>query len=247
MKMNSTSLVTLALSAFLSIVPPRPVSAQTFTPIVGNYQCGQFPNGAEFLVRTTTTGFELVRKSEVQALFGRERKILKQRLSLINELLDGFKASRVSTAKLISGANKILAKLFGDDTIPKELPPGEAEVKVLNLRQRILDRDAVLATIGDLIDNCGGLNIKKGKGTPVGVTIKPVSLASSREIFGGFVIYASKMKNKFSRKPTGYNVCLKLIFADGTETKLYTGFGDTEICGTGTLKFEGVPPVSAIL
>lgn len=101
----------------------------------------------------------------------------------------------------------------------------------------------MLKIIQGLIDDCGpGLSAKKGKGTPIGVSIEAISIASSREIFGGLLIHAPKMKNPFSRVPTGYNVCLKLIFPDGFISRLYTGFGYDNLCGTGTLKFEGVSP-----
>jgi len=217
--------------------------AQTFTPIVGDYQCAEFSDGAQFLVKATNTGFQLVKTSDVKESFNKERRILKQRLRTTNELLREFKSARISQAKFIGGANKILKKIFGDDAISTELPPSEAESAVEDLKQRILDRDAILGTISDLINNCeSGINSKKGKGTPIGITLKPVSIATTREIYGGFVVYAAKRKNQFSKKPMGFRVCLKLVWPGGEIGKLYTGFGDEGRCGTGTLIFEGVPP-----
>lgn len=109
------------------------------------------------------------------------------------------------------------------------------------MKQRLLSRDLELKTIGDLINGCGqGLTTKKGRGSPIGVSVQAVSAASSNSIFGGFIIYAAKMKNEYSRKPTGYNVCLKLIFADGAASSFYTGFGDDDICYSGSGKFDGV-------
>lgn len=233
----------LFIALVLGVTSITSIYAQTFTPIVGDYQCAEFSDQSRFLVKITDTGFILVKSSEVQKKFNSERRIIKQRLKVINELLAAFKKSRVSKSKLIKGANKTLLKLFGGETIPQELSPSDAELAVENLKQRLLDRAAILGTISDLLRNCAsGINSKKNRGTPIGVSIKPVSIASSREIYGGFVIYASKMKNKFSKVPTGYNVCIKLIFPDGFIGKFYTGFGDDNRCGTGTLIFEGVPP-----
>lgn len=219
-----------------------PAEAQTFFPIVQDYECAQFPNGEEFLTKRTSTGFQLVKAAEVKEKYKAERRILTQRTKLLNELLSGYQKSRVALGKLIKGANKILSKIFGDDPIPSEIPPGEAEVRVFALKQRLLNRDLELKSLGELLDGCGkGLTVKKGRGTPIGVSIVPVSAASSNSIYGGFIIYSSKIKNQFSRTPTGYNVCLKLIFADGAASSFYTGFGDDNLCFSGSGKFEGVP------
>ena len=215
--------------------------AQTFYPIVENYECAQFPNGEEFLIKRTNTGFNLVKASEVKEKYKSERRVLAQRTKLLNELLSGYQKSRVALGNLVKNANKIISKIFGDDVIPSSLPPSEAEVKVFALKQRLLSRDLQLKSLGELLDSCGkGLTVKKGRGTPIGVSIVPVSAASANSIYGGFIIYSSKIKNQFSRTPTGYNVCLKLIFADGAASSFYTGFGDDNICYPGSGKFDGV-------
>ena len=225
------------------LICPMASNAQIFTPIVGDYSCGQFPNGAQFLVKQTSTGFILVKSSVVKETFNKERRIIKQRISTLNDLLKDFKKARISRSQLIGSINKLLAKLLGLTAIPKNLPPSEAEIAINNFKQKLLDRDGTLKTIGDLINNCeSGINPKQGRGTAIGVSIVPISAVSSNTIYGGFAIYAPKMKNEFSKKPTGYNVCLKLIYPDGTVGKLYTGFGDEDVCGTGTSKFEGVAP-----
>lgn len=230
------------LLVLLTGFPLHAVEAQTFFPIVESYECAQFPNGQEFLTKRTSTGFQLVRAAEVKEKYKAERRILAQRIKLINQLLSGYEKSRVSLGKLIKNANKVLSRIFGDDPIPSTLPPAEAEVRVFALKQRLLNRDLQLTSIGDLLDGCGkGLTVKKGRGTPIGVSIVPVSAASTNSIFGGFVIYSPKLKNQFSRVPTGYNVCLKLIFADGAASSFYTGFGDDNLCFSGSGKFEGVP------
>lgn len=229
----------MLLAVFL---PLNASHAQTFVPIVENYECAQFPAGEEFLVQRTTTGFQLVKTAEVKERFNSERRILAQRIKLINELISGYQKSRVTLSKLVKNSNKVIAKIFGDGAIPSDLPPSEAEVRVFTLKQRLQNRDLELKTIGDLINNCGkGLTVKKGRGTPVGVSIVPVSAASSNSIYGGFIIYAAKIKNQYSRTPTGYNVCLKLIFSDGAAASFYTGFGDDNICYPGSGKFDGVP------
>ncbi len=229
------------LNFFILFISAFPVQAQVFTPIVANYECGQFPNGAQFLVRKTTNGFELVRTSEVKNIYKKERRIITQRVKTINDVLKGFEQSRITKKQLIKAANK-LAKFLGLEALEQDIPLSVAEVEILNFKQKLLDRGAILKTIGELIDDCeSGINPKQGRGTPISVGIVPISLASSNTIYGGFLIHSSKLKNEFSTKPTGYNVCLKLVYPDGSVGRLYTGFGDDEVCGTGTNKFEGVP------
>jgi len=234
-----------SILAFLITLSTLPLStlplvteshAQTFVPIVKNYECAQFPDGSEYLVKRTATGFALVKTAEVKESFNKERRILKQRIGILNEALRNFQKARISKSKLISTTNSIIAKLLGGDKIPATLPPDDVEVRVFNIKQELLNKDQVLKTIGDLINACGkGLTVKKGRGTPIGVSISPVSAATSNTIYGGFIISAPKIQK------SGYNVCLKLIFPDGTGGSFYSGFGDDTVCYPGAGKFEGVP------
>ena len=73
--------------------------------------------------------------------------------------------------------------LFGEDSIPVTIPPNEAEIRVENVKAKLLQRDAFLKTIADLINNCqNGVNPKTGNAVPVGISIQPISLAGRNTI-----------------------------------------------------------------
>lgn len=224
-------------SLLLSFFPARDTSAQIFTPITGDYNCAQFPDGAQYLTKVTAGGYLLVDSKQVIKAVKARKKVLNGRLKVIQNALKGFRASRIAKFRMINVANKTVLKIFGDGTlIPKELEPDEAEAATENVKQRILLELQTQQTIVDLINNCeSGIN-PKTKGSVIGVSVQPIALASSNTIYGGFLLYSS-----MNRK-SGYNVCLKLIFPDGSTGKYYTGFDYENICGTGTFKFEGIPP-----
>ncbi len=239
------SLVSLALLSLIAIAHPSNLVAQTFTTIIDNYACAQFPNGQQAVVELTSTGFLLVRSSDVRKNINTRKQIVLRKLEAMNDLISNFQRARIAKSKLIKGTNKIVLKIFKPEevgTLPAELPPDDAELQAINVRNQLLAKRNVLKTVIELVNSCeGGVNPFTGKGKLIGVAILPFSMASSNTIYGGFVIFAPKMTNKYSRTPTGYNVCLKTIYPDGSVSRLYTGFGDDYICGTGTFKFEGVP------
>ena len=213
--------------------------AQVFTPIIDDYACAQFSNGSQYLTRTYSSGFLLVKVTDVRKYYNTERKILKQRISLLNEKLGAFRSSRLAKTKLIKLTNQTISRIFKDGSVgklPSEIPPDEAELQVENVIQQLNERDRNLVAAGALISEClTGVNPKTGRGKNIAAVVEPIALASSNTIYGGFVIYSSKLGK------SGYNVCLKLIYPDGTVGRLYTGFGEDYLCGTGTLKFEGIP------
>ena len=214
------------------------VRAQVFTPIIDDYACAQFSNGSQYLTRIYGSGFLLVKVTEVRKYYNTERKILRQRIALLNEKLGAFRSSRLAKTKLIKVTNQTISKIFKDGSVgklPSELPPDEAELQVDNIIQQLNERDRNLVAAGALISEClSGVNPKTGRGKSISAVVEPIALASSNTIYGGFVIYSSKLGK------SGYNVCLKFIYPDGTVGRLYTGFGDDYLCGTGTLKFEGI-------
>ncbi len=227
----------LSICALFVLSFALPVAeAQIFTPITGDYNCAQFPDGAQYLTKVNDSGYALVDSKQVLKAVNAQKKVLNGRLKVLEQALKNFKASRIAKFKLLNIANKTVLKLFGDGTeIPKELPPDEAEAATENVRQRVLLAIQTQQTIVDLINNCeSGIN-PKTKGSVIGVSVEAISLASSNTIYGGFVMYSSKLKK------SGYNVCIKLIFPDGSTGSFYSGFGDDFLCGTGTSKFEGIP------
>ncbi len=247
MKLKFNCIFYVFYLAIVNLFTPLVSTAQTFTQIVGHYSCAQFNDGLQLLVKGSANSFSLVSTKEVTKEYKSELKILKNKIKLLDPLLKDFENSRISKTKLIGQANSIFSKLFGGDSskMTKDFPPDAAELRILDYKQRALQRQQLLVALNDLLENCeSGVSPKTGKAKPLAVSVSPISAASSREIYGGFLIYAPKMKNKFSKVPTGYNVCLKLIYPDGTIGKLYTGFGDDELCGTGTGTFEGVSPLA---
>jgi len=242
---STVSLLSLSLLGLTLLCPPSNLAAQTFTTILDNYACAQFPNGQQAVVELTPTGFLLVRSSDVRKNINTRKQIILRKLETISDLISNFQRARIAKSKLIKGTNKIVLKIFKPEevgTLPSELQPDDAELQAINVKNQLLAKRNVLKTVVDLVNSCeSGINPFTGKGKIVGAAILPFSMASSNTIYGGFVIFAPKMANKFSRQPTGYNVCLKTIYPDGSVSRLYTGFGDDYICGTGTLKFEGIP------
>ena len=217
-----------------------PCAAQEFTKIVENYHCARFSNGKQFLVTKSDSGFALVKSSEVKERFARQRRLLVQRKKIIDEAIRNFTKSRIGAAKLLSTVNKGVKKLFGE--VPVEVPPSEAEVHARSFSARVQSEIALLDAVKSLINNCeSGVNPKKGAGNIIGPSIEVVAVAHRTGIEGGIVVHTAPQRVQFSKKPGGYNGCIKVVSSDGTATSKYTGFGrDSNRCFPGN--FDDITP-----
>lgn len=225
------------------LVYPVGARAQTFTPIAGGYDCARFPDGHQEITRATATGYEVLKAGQVRRIYTHESKIIRGRLKKLDKMIEALAADRVNKAKLLKIANKILTKIFAEPEIPEEIPEGELELKILNLHTRLEARLALNATILKLIDDCtAGIDPNEGKGSVVSPTVEAVVVATSREIYGGYRAISEPLLVQFATEPGGFPACVKVTFTDGTVTRHFTGIGDEDRCGTGTLIFEGVPP-----
>jgi len=68
------------ISLLINFLLPFSLFAQTFTPIIGDYKCAEFPDGSKYLVKTTSTGFVLVKTADVKKKYKKDHRLYKQRL-----------------------------------------------------------------------------------------------------------------------------------------------------------------------
>lgn len=239
------SLVRTALVALALLAVAAPAPAQEFTPIYDQYQCARFSDGKQFVVRLTPDGgFVVLRKA--RRAFAHETEEIRKRIRKFEKWIELLEADRGGLVKFIKAMNKVLKVIFREEeTLPTNLPPSEAEDKMRALVVRLQQRLDGLDAVGQLLDDCENQVDHTSPGVFVSVTVDVISIATVRNIYGGYRILADPIKHPNSTQPGGFQACVKIVHPNDPKIyRQFNGFDDENRCGTGTLKFEGVPPAT---
>lgn len=227
----------VALTVLASVVVTRAAGAEDFFPVGGGYECVRYANGNEFLISAHNPDYNFVNAKDVTKQLVQERALLRKRETDLKAISKAFQAPKRNTS-ISSKFERLFSAIFyglAGSQIPEDVTQEERKSIVSQLKQLIGDRKVAIANLLKGINECNAGQIAPPKGGDyvipevrlVGFKGAPVA-----ESYAGFMLITSARPNKFSKKPTGFNGCLKLYFKDGSISGLYTGFGTEPCLGT---------------